>query len=164
MTCTKAERLLTRALDGELGAAERAALDAHLAACAACRDAERAWRQAGDLLRGAVVPAPPVEVMQADVLRAIRQLPRQPAGASLPGWRLKWATAIVAAVFVGILGLATWRLRAPATPAVAQAAPTVEWVEAELAGSSPMVYEDEESGMVVIWLMTAENDEPTPKG
>lgn len=167
MNCNQAERALTRALDGELPAAERAGLDEHLRACPACRDAEAAWRAAGDLLRAQQVPAPPAEVMWADVQRAIRQAEAQPESVGpLLGWRLGWATAIVMAMFVGMVGVATWRQRAGAGERALAAAPApqVEWAEAEMPGASTMVYEDEESGLAVIWLLSAENEQETPKG
>lgn len=167
MNCHEAEELLMRALDGELPAGERRALDAHVQGCPACREAEQAWRQAGDLLRAQRVPAPPAEVMWADVRRAIRLQDAQPEGGPLLGWRMGWATAIVAAVFVGWIGFATWRAqRIGEARQLAEAAsgPQVEWADAEMPGSSTMVYEDEESGVAVIWLLTAENGAEGPAG
>jgi hypothetical protein len=65
-------------------------------------------------------------------------------------------------VLVAVLGLSVVRLVTPtSTPAPAHA---VEWVEAELPDASTLVYEDEESGVVVIWLMTAESGAAAPKG
>lgn len=166
MNCRQSENVLMRALDGELPAGERSALEAHLQSCAACRATEQAWREAGSRLRAQSVPTPPAEVMWADVRRAIHQQAPAPGRApSLLGWRLGWATAIVAALFVGVLGLGTWRLSRTAAPeTLALASPQVEWAEGELPGSSTMVYEDEESGVAVIWLLTAENDMEAPKG
>mgnify|MGYP001304206446 CR=1 FL=1 len=166
MNCRQGEKLLMRALDGELPAEERNALEAHLQTCAACRATEQTWREAGRRLRSESVPTPPAEVMWADVRRAIhQQAPVAGPAPSLLGWRLGWATAIVGALFVGVLGLGTWRLNRPEAPeALALSPPQVEWAEGELPGSSTMVYEDEESGVAVIWLLTAENDMETPKG
>jgi anti-sigma factor RsiW len=167
MNCRQAERVLTRAMDGELPAAERAGLEEHLRACRVCRATEAAWREAGGFLRAQEVPTPPPDVMWADVQRAIRQAEAQPrATGPLLGWRLGWATAIVMAMFVGMVGLATWRQRerVEARALAATPQPQVEWAEAEMPGATTMVYEDEESGLAVIWLLSAENELETPKG
>ena len=166
MNCRQSERLLMQALDGELPEGERIALAVHLQSCSGCRATEQAWREAGRLLRAESVPTPPAEVMWADVRREIHQkAPTPEAAPSLLGWRLGWATAIVGALFVGVLGLGAWRLSRPEAPdALALAQPQVEWAEGELPGSSTMVYEDEESGVAVIWLLTAENEVEAPKG
>ncbi len=38
-------------------------------------------------------------------------------------------------------------------------APDVEWVETELAGATPMVYQDTETGWTVIWVLAPEEDD-----
>ena len=40
----------------------------------------------------------------------------------------------------------------------------VEWVETGLPGASPMVYEDIESGLVIIWVVEANHKEPPHAG
>jgi hypothetical protein len=42
-------------------------------------------------------------------------------------------------------------------PATAQ----VDWVETGLPGSSPMVMQDEDSGLAVVWLLPAGQDDRT---
>ena len=48
--CRQMEALLPPFVDGEARPDERAAVEAHLAACASCRDAVRAQRAVRDLL------------------------------------------------------------------------------------------------------------------
>lgn len=151
MNCETAEQLVSRAMDGEVDAAERAALDHHLSACAACRARAALWAEAGRMLREESVAAPPAEVMWNDVRRAIRQ--GAPALRDEPGllWRLRWAGASIAAVVVLLAGLVALR------PHGAMAsAPAVEWAETGLPGANTMVMENEETGAIVIWVMTAE--------
>jgi anti-sigma factor RsiW len=60
MSCRTTPRLLSAALDGRLGAAERAALDAHLAACPGCRREGARWEAAARALRASgPTPLPP---------------------------------------------------------------------------------------------------------
>lgn len=165
MNCARARKALSRRLDGELEPALRARLDEHLAGCAACRETDAAWREAGRLLREEPVRAPPAEVMWADVRRAIRQLPaREETPVPFIGWRLHGAAAIVGALFVMVAAVGLLRLSRGTTEISAQAAPAVEWVESDVADASTMVYEDAEDGVVVIWLMTAEHGGEAPKG
>ena len=160
MKCDKAQELMSQAMDGELDARARLQVDQHVAGCPACQAARQAWQQAGSLLRTEAVAIPPAEVMWADVQRAIRlaEPVHEPVAA---GWRLRWAGLGVGLL---LLGAGLWgSLRGPPQAAVAQFEPVVEWAEAELPGTSTMVYEDADSDTVVIWLMTAENGE-APKG
>lgn len=154
----RVEEQMSRLVDGELDAQERAALERRLQAHPEDRAVLEQWRGFGDRLREPV-PAPTAEAMWNDVQRAIRRLPAA-ADAPSPGWRWGWSAAIVAAVLVAVLGLSVVRLVTPAS-APARA---VEWVEAELPDASTLVYEDEESGVVVIWLMTAESGTAAPRG
>jgi anti-sigma factor RsiW len=151
-------------MDGELAGPEKTLLDQHVSVCAECQAALAAWRQAGELLRTEAVVVPSAEVMWTDVQRAIRMAESVEAPV-WPGWRFKWAAAFLGLV---LLGAGLWGnlqgrwLRASATAPVGE--PVVEWAEAELPGTSTMVYEDAESETVVIWLMTAENGGDAPKG
>ncbi|MBW7909264.1 MAG: hypothetical protein H3C50_10185 [Kiritimatiellae bacterium] len=142
--------LLSRWRDGELPPNERARVEAARAALGG--EAEQAWEALGEHLRAQPVPAPTPEAMWNDVRRAIRVAQAEPAVAVGAGGRWNWAVAALAVLFmvgVGLFGVRIWL-----APSAEAAMPRVEWVEAELPGSSAMVYEDEASGAVVIWLMT----------
>ena len=165
MNCQKARKWLSQALDGELDDRSRVQLEQHVAACPSCQEVRAAWAKTGEMLRSEVVEAPSAEVMWSDVQRALRLAQAEPEQATA-SWRLKWAAAFVG---LALLGMGLWgtlhsvRPGNPALPRVDQQ-PTVEWAEAELPGTSTMVYEDAENDTVVIWLMAADNGGDNPKG
>ena len=169
MNCHKAEELLSRALDGEVSAEERVALDAHVASCANCRALREEWSQYSAILRDQKIePAQTAEALWADVQRAIRLQGEQPAGDALPvfGWRLRWAGVMIVAVLLGMSAFGLWRLRQPG-PETAQAderSVEVEFVETDVPGASPMVYQDEESGWTVIWVAGMEGGSESGQG
>ena len=75
MTCDESQNFINARLDGELMAEDRAALDAHLAGCAACRATmELAAIQHNELLRAF---APRRRAARDVAERAISQLPRK---------------------------------------------------------------------------------------
>ena len=78
MTCERWQSLLSQALDDQLDSAARAALDAHLAACAACAEDMRLLRRAGAVL-AASGPAEPPDDLAARVQAAILAHPHKPA-------------------------------------------------------------------------------------
>lgn len=159
----QAQEWMSRALDGELSAAEQAELERHLAEHPESRALQAEWRRVGDLLRAEPAEMPTAEAMWADVQRALRVAEPEVLPA-WPGWRLKWAAALTGLALVGLgLWAAFQPLRPPGLLAQEPAAPVVEWAESELPGTSTMVYEDAENDTVVIWLM-AENGAETPKG
>jgi predicted anti-sigma-YlaC factor YlaD len=107
MNCPEAQAWLQRRLDGE--APDGAALEGHLAACPACREAHAAAQRLLDGLRRRVAPQPPADLVGRIVTgvladRARRRLRRRLLyGAGL-------STALAAAVL-----LAVW-LVSPARP------------------------------------------------
>ena len=158
MKCNQAEEWLSRALDGELPADQRQALDEHLAACPQCRALQQEWASFATFMRGQKIEsAQPPEAAWADVQRAIRlQGERRGEDAvGVFGWRLQWAGAMIVAVLLGISALGMWRLN-HGSPVTAQAADEstteVEFVETDVPGASPMVYQDADSGWTVIWV------------
>ena len=157
MNCDEALEKISRQMDGELPAEDRAAVEAHLAQCSACRDVRVRWASLSDVLREPPADLPPAEVMRADVLRAIRQL--EPAAEAPAGlffkWRLAWAGAMVAAVMALIGGLGAWRMAGGGAAVAART--EVESVETELPGAAPMIYQDEETGCTVIWIAGADD-------
>lgn len=140
---------LSRRRDGELD--PREAVDTQSAELA---EADRAWAEIGDMLRNQAIPVPPAEVMWNDVRREIRLSGARRATRKYRVLDWNWGWLAASAVVLVLLGFVGVRLMLP--PDAYAALPRVEWVEAELPGSSAMVYEDEESGAVVIWLMATE--------
>lgn len=165
MKCQKAQEWLSQAMDGELDASSRLKLDQHLASCQTCRSVRTDWERAGVLLRSEVVAAPPAEVLWADVRRAIR-VTQPEAEPAVPGWRLKWASAFVGGLLLvmGVWGALHSARQGETSVARVEQESSVEWAEAELPGTSTMVYEDAENDTVVIWLMAADNAGEAPKG
>jgi predicted anti-sigma-YlaC factor YlaD len=179
MNCATSEQLLSRALDGELPANDRTALDAHLASCASCRALRDEWAGFTAMLQEPVAPVQTPEALWADVQRAIRlrqgfggQVRLQGAQgredeAPVFGWRLRWAGAILAVVMLGAYGIGlgvrrqTERVVAASAP---EKAAEVEFVETDVPGASTMVYEDAETGWVVVWVTGMETEPDAPQG
>lgn len=90
VTCDAARELLTAHLDGELAGSERAAVEAHLAGCAACRSRAESLRAA----IGALAALPAIEpsarfeaaVLEAVSLQRVRR----------PRWARRVAVVLIA--------------------------------------------------------------------
>lgn len=160
MNCDKAQRWLSRRLDGELSPGRDARLQAHLADCPACRELESAWRALGVSLNERKIPTgPAAEAAWLDVRRAIRAGeagPQERAPDWIFGSRWQWAFATLTLLLV--VGGGWWVANRPDARArlARQPATEVEWVETDLPGATPMVYRDEETGCTVIWIVEAE--------
>lgn len=155
MNCREAEELIFAARDGALDEIRRAALAQHLEQCAACRAmqaelevAAKSWRTADS-----AVNLPAVEIEWHAIRRRMRG--DHPAGGSAAArwlrprwWSLATATAAVVAlaVFVG----PRWFQPAPAV--AAHDAGYVSYVVVENTSAATMVYEDAESGWLVVWV------------
>lgn len=100
-------------LMGELAGAERAAVEAHLAACAACRAEFERLREAMETL-AADIPAvaPPPRLRQAVLAAVRREPPRAPAAPGTPVARTPDAAGVPAAP---VHALSEGRPAAPAT-------------------------------------------------
>lgn len=161
MNCLKAQRWISLEMDGELSPRRAAALRAHLETCAACRQVREGWAQVGAELRARKAPAASTpEAAWADVRRAIRnQAPAaEPAAEWVFGAPLRWA-AVAAVLLVLAGGAAIFLKKAPVRQAAREAATQVEMVETGLPDAAPMVYEDAESGLTVIWVVEANRKE-----
>ncbi len=162
MNCKKAEQWLSLELDGELPESRQSLLRAHVEECPACRELERQWRSCGNLVREAQpVPEQTPEAAWADVRRSIRMQGVRKEEEARPfvpvfGWRLQGAGVMLLLV---VLGMGVWLInrtgKGPALVSAPEHSPdtVVEWVETSLPDAAPMVYEDADSGMMVIWVM-----------
>jgi len=107
------ERLLTRYCDGELSAAERARVDAHLASCPRCRAALDAIRFSAQLVRQlSTVSAPPSVWNGIDAALAELQSGRAAVGGTSPAEapfvrRVGWAAAF-ALIAIAVAGSYWW--------------------------------------------------------
>ena len=155
-----AETYISRAMDGELPERQRAELETWLAAHPEDRELADVWRGVGDLARSsaAALPVPDEEVAWQDIRRAIRQEEHvgEPEPTRFFQWRLSWGIAMVALVLVTV---GAWGIRhtQPAAADVASAAPAkIEWADTEVPGASTMVYQDEDTGLAVVWVIDGE--------
>jgi len=160
MNHKKAERWMSRAMDGELSPRRAARLDAYLKAHPHVAEQRDAWKQSGDLLRAhcAETPAQTPEAAWNDVRRAIRVASSDVREKQALNGRMVWASSLAALL---LLVAGTWfTLRYIADQgfeAVAEAHRTeVEFVETDLPDAMSMVYEDAETGLTVIWVLVTE--------
>lgn len=141
MTCDRCRPLIDDYVDAALEAAERSAVEAHLAQCAACRamaaDFGAIRRTARELDRH----APPERVWRK-LAASIAAEPARPRARWLEGgaWltRMGWRPAAVAATLVVLVGATSWILLSRRAPEPAPARATVAApapVDAELARS-----------------------------
>ncbi|MBU1910746.1 MAG: zf-HC2 domain-containing protein [Verrucomicrobia bacterium] len=158
MNCRKARKWISLDMDGELSVGRKEHLYNHIRRCGSCNALRDRWLSLGDRLRSRVgTPVQTAEAAWADVCRTIRLEKREEAW--LPGllvglsWR--WAATVVSMLVLGAaLGTGIWFRSGRAWPMIARApASVVEWVETGLPKASTMVYEDQESGLVVIWVV-----------
>jgi anti-sigma factor RsiW len=100
--------LVQAEFDGELDAAEAAALALHRETCPVCQAAAAELAQTRELLRAPGVYRPASDDLRARVLAslgAVRPAPRQPARGWLAGWRHGWAGFGLGAVCAAALAL-----------------------------------------------------------
>jgi hypothetical protein len=142
--CAVVDERLMDYLEGELPAAGRAAVDAHLAACARCRavvadlraiTADAAalpaprlerdlWAGIAERIEAPVVPfpardgAPPLQVHPTTVRRA------GPSAGAAPAFPRRWLAAAAVALMAATSGVTYLLTRGGAAPAVAVTAPT----------------------------------------
>ncbi|UCH32954.1 MAG: zf-HC2 domain-containing protein [Armatimonadota bacterium] len=115
MRCHDAIELFTQYRDGDLDAATRSALEAHLAACARCRDEFAALDAICASLRA--VPTEPVPAEFVSGVRARLQAPAERPRAVLLRWALPaGAAAVLVVVAFGVFSIVprTGGVRAPA--------------------------------------------------
>lgn len=122
MSCRHARRHIPESLGGKLAAGVQAALDAHLAECAACREEADALRAAWDRLGRGRVPDAPADAWAKFAAR----VEGEPAGPGM-GWRRPaLAAAAVLVVFAG--GVVTGRLTASIPRAADHDGTTAEYL------------------------------------
>jgi len=126
LSCKDAHHWMTRDVDGELDAHDRARLDAHAASCTACREA---WA-AQDAIARLVRARPPADVPHGFAARVAARLDEPASWAGLAEWRLwTWRLVPVAGALFVVAALLDGRTPASSTPlpasadAVAEVAP-----------------------------------------
>jgi anti-sigma-K factor RskA len=163
MKTNRQELLLSRYLDGDLTPREREAMETRLAESGELQGLKADFEAVGQTLRAWPTPAGPTpEAAWADVQRRLRLEREEQAGEAETGFwgsRLAWASAMMTVVLVA---LGVWiAANRPGMPALAATEPAeVEWVETDLPGAMTMVYQDDDTGLTVIWVQEDENGEP----
>ena len=161
------EELLSRDLDGDLAPSEQAQLRAAEAADPSLAELRLAWQRVGQSLHDLPAPGTPdPAVAWQDVRRAIHVAAADGATPAVRpgfGWRLAWAGGALSFALVLFVLAGHWWPAPPAAVATVSALRDVEveYVESDLPGGSPMVYQDEESGWTIVWVAAAEPAEPT---
>ncbi len=162
MNCKQTKKWLSLAMDNELSAQKCERMEQHLAHCPECRALKEQWMSYGNILRQPANTPLNTDVLRADVLREIRTSRPDKEKLVIPGLlhsRPVYAFAMVAIVSVMIMaGLRMFSGRVQ-TVKIAERNTEVEWVETDIPGATAMVYEDEETGLTVIWVITEEDDE-----
>ena len=98
MKCTKAHKLMSAALDGELSGSEQELLAAHLKQCVACGKEYQAFQEMHRLLRQAkAYSAPPY--------LASRVMARLDSVETRPSWAPWWANFAEALVLLMVIGI-----------------------------------------------------------
>ncbi len=149
---------LSQALDGELSPRRLRRLEKLLTEDPALADLQEQWLAIGQSCRAQSVEPPQTpEAAWQNVQRAIRLSQdevAEPTPTAVVGglWRWGLSVAAVLLLFAGTW----WGLRPTGEPwaTVPVAERTqVEWVESDLPDAISMVYEDEDTGLTVIWVM-----------
>lgn len=153
MNCDQAEKWISRSLDAELEVARQRKLDEHLAGCASCSRLKTEWEKLGNALREEVAATlPDTDAAWADIRERIHE---SEAGRSkIIPWQVhfRWAAGL-AALFLLSFGVYFSRPRPVSEAVPLPVGTTVEFVETEIPGASPMVYMDQESGWTVVWVV-----------
>src|SRR5262245_34325185 len=106
--CSSIDPLITPYIDGDIGAAERQRVDAHVRACAPCHSRVVAEQAIRDLLRArrASLVAEPASAALRDRCAALANTSaREPhAGATAIGWPLRMRPFALAATLVLVVG------------------------------------------------------------
>ena len=166
MNRKKAEKWLSLAYDGELSARRREKLGAHLARHPELVGLQQEWAVIGREFRQRIPQSRKTpEAAWQDVRRTVRLAAGRRRGAAAESsahvqGRLRWAGALVGLLLVASVGWMWLRSPSPQSVAVARSDRTeVEWVETDLPDGMSMVYEDNETGLTVIWVSVDEEGE-----
>lgn len=120
MRCGPVQRHLTAAVDGRLDARSRAAVDEHVAGCAACREELRLTRALFTALDDGSTEAPVSPRLEQATLRAVRIAAADEAERPARWWaalRPAPALAVLAVVVVAVTATLQQRADAPARSA-----------------------------------------------
>jgi anti-sigma factor RsiW len=150
MNCREAESLIFAARDGALDETRRAALAVHVAQCRACHEIQSELATAATSWRSADASAkvPAIEVEWHAIRRRIRGESQTAPVAGVARW---WRP-----VFLGVGAAAALAFGAMLAPRWLGQEPDAEnyvsYVVVHNTSDDTMVYEDAESGWLVVWV------------
>ena len=147
---------ISRYVDGELPPPRRAQMAREMETSEEARRMKADFETIGERLREGPVPeARPAGAVWADVRRGIRLARREPGPVSwVLGSRVQWVGATMVAVLVGLTIWSGIRSMSPSAPtSLGSTVAEVEWMETDVPGATTMLYQDEETGLTVIWMM-----------
>jgi len=154
MNCHDAESLLFAERDGTLDESRRASLAAHVAGCASCQALQAELAQSAVAWRAAdaAVATPDIDREWHAIRRRIRN--DAPAGGRAAlGQRPWWVSvgAVTALVAIAAMFGTRW-FRTDVHDPMANWAGYTSYVVVHNATDSTMVYEDQQSGWLVVWV------------
>ena len=120
LACRRLRLALVDFADGALAPAEARRVEAHVAACATCRDDLAIMRGLTTGLRDPSLPEPPEDFWRQQrqaIMRQVRQVP-EPAAARAPWWRWQFVGAVATAALALVV---TRTVFLPATPSMSRA-------------------------------------------
>lgn len=152
MNCREAEHQIFAERDGALDSHQRAALGAHVAQCATCRQmrdglahAIESWRVSTEAVR-----TPDADLEWLNLRREIRRgAGAKPASTARSPWATWVALPAAAAAALAVV-LAVRHGNRGATPEATKAVARAH-VEASVENASPVVFVDDKSGWVFVW-------------
>lgn len=164
----KAEQKVSQFLDGELSAGDMEQVQAMLEGDSELRRTEQAWRATRTRLSS--LDAPHIQTSEAawsDVQRSLRSSDGDEQG-TWPVFdsRFRWAAASMTGMLLcGMIWLVSnWVSSSTTLVAELGVAGTmggiveVEWVEVGLPGATSMVFQDDDMGLTVIWLVESNGE------
>lgn len=160
MNKVEAEQLISRALDGEISSDEAALLQAYLDEHPEAENLKQSWEAIGAHLREESVPCPDVGEAWADIEKRISSEPSQAVEASETIVSFPfWLKPLVGLAAVGVLGFSLLHYLSPPS-SIEEAdvvadygdiSSTVEFVDTDIEGASPIVYVDED--WTIVWII-----------
>lgn len=155
MNCHDATRLISAERDSALGPVERGELEAHIAHCPACQAWRASLAETMAVYRGQVASLP-AEQIEAECRAIEARLGTARPAARRPLATVTWiGLPLAAAAAMAVVWLAGVRPFA-GPPQYA----SVDFVEVADKTASPMVYLDTESGVLVVWAVSDQADDP----
>ncbi|NKB23244.1 MAG: hypothetical protein GKR87_02410 [Kiritimatiellae bacterium] len=162
MNWTKAEKWISRELDGELAPQQRVRLEQHLNGCVECYALKEEWVSYSSMIgqKMAVEGGYTATQLWSDVRSRLHAEEKDISPVGLLGMRRAWAGAtlgVILAVGLTLFFMLNNSFRHDKLSEYSGV--TVEWVETDMPEAMSMVYEHDETGLTVIWIVENNNNQ-----